>query len=87
MDYRTINPNQKPTMFGTKASGTPTVGRIGYDITVNVQDADETQTWAAFRMQKYLYSAEATKTLLDSYLRLVKAFASSFEVNVDSVPL
>ena len=87
MDYRPINPNQKPAMFGTKASGTPTVGRTGYDITVDVQEADGTQTWVAFRMQKYLYSAEATKTLLDSYMRLVKGFASNFDVNVDSVPL
>ena len=87
MDYRPINPNQAPTMFGTKASGTPTVGRTGYDITLDVQEADGTQTWIAFRMQKYLYSAEATRTLLDSYLRLVKGFASNFDVNVDSVPL
>lgn len=87
MDYRPVNPNQKPTMFGTKASGTPIVGRTGYDITLDVQEADGTQTWVAFRMQKYLYSAEATKKLLDSYMRLVKGFASNFDVNVDSVPL
>ena len=87
MDYRPTNPNQKPTMFGTKASGTPTVGRTGYDITLDVQDTDGTQIWVAFRMQKYLYSAEATRTLLDSYMRLVKGFASNFEVNVDSIPL
>ena len=87
MDYRPINPNQKPAMFGTKASGTPTVGRTGYDITVDIQDADGPQIWVALRMQKYLYSAEATKMLLDSYVRQVKGFASSFDANVDSVPL
>lgn len=87
MDYRPINPNQKPAMFGTKASGTPTVGRTGYDITLDVQEADGTQTWVAFRMQKYLYSAEATQMLLNSYMKLVKAFASNFDVNVDTVPL
>ena len=87
MDYRPINPNQKPAMFGTKASGTPTVGRTGYDITVDVQETDGTQIWVAFRMQKYLYSAEATRMLLDSYMRLVRGFASNFDVNVDSVPL
>ena len=74
-------------MFGTKASGTPTVGRTSYYITLDVQETDGTQTWVAFRMQKYLYSVEATKTLLDSYIRLVKGFASNFDVNVNSVPL
>ena len=87
MDYRPVNPNQKPTMFGTKASGTPTVGRTAYDITLDVQDADGTQMWVAFRLQKYLYSAEATRTLLDSYMRLVKGFASNLDAKVDSVPL
>ena len=87
MDYRPLNPNQEPTMFGTRASGTPTVGRTGYDITLDVQEEEGTQIWVALRMQKYLYSAEATKKLLDSYMRLVRGFAANFEVNVDSVPL
>ena len=37
--------------------------------------------------QKYLYSADATQKLFDSYMRLVKGFASNFELQVDSVSL
>ena len=83
MDYRPVNPNRKSAMFGTKASGTPTVGRTGYDDTLDVQEADGTQTWVAFRVQKYLCSAEATETALDSYIRLVKGFASNSDVDVN----
>lgn len=87
MDYRPFNPDYRPTMFGGEASGTPTVGRTGYDLTLDVEEIDGTDIRVSFRTQKYLYSASSTRRLFDSYMRLVKAFATSFETHVHSVPL
>ncbi|ORY13581.1 hypothetical protein BCR34DRAFT_599754 [Clohesyomyces aquaticus] len=87
MDYRPFRPDYMPTMFGGEASGTQTVGRNGYDLTLDVNEINGTDVRISFRTQKYLYSASATKTLFDSYMRLVKAFAVNFELPVDSVSL
>ncbi|KAF2268091.1 hypothetical protein CC78DRAFT_565861 [Lojkania enalia] len=87
MDYRPFRPDYMPTMFGGEATGTQTVGRTGYDLTLDVNEINGTDIRVSFRTQKYLYSASATRTLFDSYLRLVKAFAINFELNVDTVPL
>lgn len=38
-------------------------------------------------MQRYLYSKPATEMLFNSYVRLVKAFATNFDTKVDQVPL
>ncbi len=87
MDYRPFNPDYRPTMFGGEASGTPTVGRTGYDLTLDVEEVNGTDIRVSFRTQKYLYSANSTQTLFDSYMRLVKSFAANFDMHVDSVPL
>jgi hybrid polyketide synthase/nonribosomal peptide synthetase ACE1 len=87
MDYRPFRPDYMPTMFGGEASGDQTVGRNGYDLTLDVNEIDGSETRVSFRTQKYLYSAEATQALFDSYMRLVKSFASDFEVPISSVPL
>ncbi|KAE8150730.1 hypothetical protein BDV25DRAFT_139560 [Aspergillus avenaceus] len=87
MDYRPFKPDYMPKMFGSEASGTPTVGRNGYDLTLDVNEVNGTEIRVSFRTQNYLYSAESTQMLFDSYMRLVTAFASSFDTSVDSVPL
>ncbi|KAF5861957.1 hypothetical protein ETB97_012280 [Aspergillus alliaceus] len=87
MDYRPFKPDYMPKMFGSEASGTPTVGRNGYDLTLDVNEVNGSEIRVSFRTQKYLYSAESTQMLFDSYMRLVTAFASNFDTSVDSVPL
>lgn len=87
MDYRPVQSEYMPTVFGTEASGIPTVGRTGYDLTLDVNETTDTDIRVSFRTQKYLYSADATQMLFDSYMRLVKAFAASFDTPVDSAPL
>lgn len=87
MDYRPFRPDYMPTMFGGEASGEQTVGRNGYDLTLDVNEIDGSETRISFRTQKYLYSAEATHALFDSYMRLVKSFANDFEAPVNSVSL
>lgn len=87
MDYRPFRPDYMPTMFGGEADGHQTVGRTGYDLTLDVNEMNGTDIRVSFRTQKYLYSADATKMLFESYMRLVKAFASNFNLAVDSAPL
>jgi hybrid polyketide synthase/nonribosomal peptide synthetase ACE1 len=87
MDYRPFRPDYMPTMFGGEASGDQTVGRNGYDLTLDVNEIDGSETRVSFRTQAYLYSADATQALFDSYMRLVKGLAKNFEVPADSVPL
>lgn len=87
MDYRPFNPKYKPTMFGAEASGTPTVGRNGYDLTLDINEINGTEIRVSLRTQKYLYSAESNKMLFESYMRLVTAFGTNFELPVDSVQL
>lgn len=87
MDYRPFRPDYMPTMFGGEASGEQTVGRNGYDLTLDVNEIDGSETRVSFRTQKYLYSAHATQTLFESYMRLVRSFANDFEVPIGSVSL
>ena len=87
MDYRPFKPDYMPTMFGAEANGAPTVGRTGYDLTLDVNEMNGTDIRVSFRTQKYLYSAESTQMLFESYMRLVKTFAANFDMHVDSVPL
>ncbi|KAL8764126.1 MAG: hypothetical protein Q9184_000268 [Pyrenodesmia sp. 2 TL-2023] len=87
MDYRPVKSEYMPTVFGAEASGKPTVGRTGYDLTLDVSETNDAEIRVSFRTQKYLYSADATQMLFDSYMRLVKTFAASFDTPVDSAPL
>ncbi|KAL8900612.1 MAG: hypothetical protein Q9207_005617 [Kuettlingeria erythrocarpa] len=87
MDYRPVKSEYMPTVFGGEASGTPTVGRTGYDLTLDVSETNDIDICVSFRTQKYLYSADATQMLFDSYMRLVKTFAASFDAKVESAPL
>ncbi|KAF2820849.1 hypothetical protein CC86DRAFT_360096 [Ophiobolus disseminans] len=87
LDFRPFRPEHMPTMFGGEASGDQTVGRNGYDLTLDVNEIDGSETRVSFRTQKYLYSADATQALFDSYMRLVRSFADDFEVPVGSVSL
>lgn len=87
MDYRPIKPGNRPTLFGSEANGTQTVGRNGYDLTLDITELDDSEPRISFRTQKYLYSEQATQMLFDSYMRLVRAFAAKFDSPVDSVPL
>ncbi|KAL8919690.1 MAG: hypothetical protein Q9208_006643 [Pyrenodesmia sp. 3 TL-2023] len=76
-----------PTVFGAKTSGIPTLGRTGYNLTVDISKVKDTDIRVSIRTQKYLYSVDATKLLFDNYMRLVKTFAASFDTRVDSAPL
>jgi hybrid polyketide synthase/nonribosomal peptide synthetase ACE1 len=87
MGYRPINLGNKPTLFGSEVNGTQTVGRNGYDLTLGITELDDSEPRLSFRTQKCLYSAESTRLLFGSYMRLVRAFAATFDVPVDSVPL
>ncbi|KAI4086542.1 MAG: hypothetical protein LQ344_007466 [Seirophora lacunosa] len=87
MDYRSVKSEYMPTVFGGEVVGTPTVGRTGYDLTLDVGETNDTDIRVSFRTQKYLYSADATQMLFDSYMSLVKTFAASFDIPVDSAPL
>ncbi|RYO86086.1 hypothetical protein DL764_009059 [Monosporascus ibericus] len=87
MDYRPIKPGNRPTLFGSEANGTQTVGRNGYDLTLDITELDDSEPRISFRTQKYLYSAESTQKLFESYMRLVRAFAAKFDAPVESVPL
>lgn len=87
MDYRPFKPDYMPTMFGVEASGTPTLGCTGYDLTLDVNEMNGTEIRVSFRTQKYLYSAHSTQMLFESYMRLVKLFAANFDKHVDSAPL
>ncbi|KAI3401844.1 hypothetical protein diail_8222 [Diaporthe ilicicola] len=86
MDYRQINAEQ-PKLLGGEAVGTHSVGRNGYDLVVDVNEVAGTSMHVTFRMQRYLYSRPATKMLFNSYMRLVRAFATNFDTKVDQVPL
>ena len=85
MDYRPFRTDYKPSMFGAETSGTASVGRTGYDITLEVDEVDSSDIQVKFRTQSYLYSAKSTKILFESFMRLVKSFAANFETKV-SVP-
>ena len=85
MDYRPFRTDYKPSMFGAETSGTASVGRTGYDITLEVDEVNSSDIQVNFRAQSYLYSAKSTKILFESFMRLVKAFAANFETKV-SVP-
>lgn len=86
MDYRQINAEQ-PKLLGGEAVGTHSVGRNGYDLVVDINEVAGKSMHVTFRMQRYLYSKSATEMLFASYMRLVKAFATSFDTKVDEVPL
>ncbi|KAI1495559.1 hypothetical protein F5X99DRAFT_415001 [Biscogniauxia marginata] len=87
MDYRPFTLDAKPKIFGGEVTGSQNVGRNGYDLTLDVNEVGGSEIRVSFRTQKYLYPAESTQLLFDSYIRLVKAFAASFDVKVDSIPL
>ncbi|KAI1632403.1 hypothetical protein F4809DRAFT_656376 [Biscogniauxia mediterranea] len=87
MDYRPFTMDTKPKMFGGEVTGSQSVGRNGYDLTLDVNEVTGSDIRVSFRTQKYLYSAEATQLLFDSYIRLVNAFATSFDTKIESVPL
>ncbi|KAH9905503.1 hypothetical protein F4778DRAFT_803016 [Xylariomycetidae sp. FL2044] len=87
MDYRPIKPGNRPTLFGSEANGTQTVGRNGYDLTLDITELDDSEPRISFRTQKYLYSSRATKMLFESYMRLVTAFAANISAPTDSTPL
>ncbi|KAK8879233.1 hybrid NRPS/PKS enzyme [Apiospora arundinis] len=87
MDYRPIKPGNRPTLFGSEANGTQTVGRNGYDLTLDITELDDSEPRISFRTQKYLYSDRANTLLFESYMKMVRAFAAKFETPVDSVPL
>ncbi len=87
MDYRPIKPGNRPTLFGSEANGTQTVGRNAYDLTLDITELDDSEPRVSFRTQKYMYSDKSTQMLFDSYMRLVRAFATKFASSVDSVPL
>ena len=76
MDYRPFQPGYRPTLFGGEVSGAATVGKNGYDLTLDVNEVDRNDIRVALRLQKYLYSQESTQVLFDSYMRLVKTFAA-----------
>ncbi|KUI61972.1 Polyketide synthase-nonribosomal peptide synthetase [Cytospora mali] len=86
MDYRQINAEQ-PKLLGGEAVGTHSVGRNGYDLVVDVNEVAGSSMHVTFRMQKYLYSKPATELLFNSYMRLVRSFATNFDTKVDQVPL
>lgn len=87
MDYRPIKPGNRPTLFGSEANGTQTVGRNGYDLTLDITELDDSEPRISFRTQKYLYSDRANTLLFESYMKMVRAFAAKFETPVESVPL
>lgn len=87
MDYRPLQPGYRPTLFGGEVSGSATVGKNGYDLTLDVNEVDRNDIHVALRVQKYLYSQEATQVLFDSYMRLIKTFAADFNGPVSSAAL
>jgi hybrid polyketide synthase/nonribosomal peptide synthetase ACE1 len=87
MDYRPFQPDYRPTLFGGEVSGTATVGKNGYDLTLDVNEVDRNDIRVALRLQKYLYSQESTQVLFDSYMRLVKTFAADSNSPVSSAAL
>ncbi|KAI0484820.1 hypothetical protein GGR56DRAFT_680577 [Xylariaceae sp. FL0804] len=87
MDYRPFTMDAKPKMFGGEVTGSQSVGRNGYDLTLDVNEVAGSEIRVSFRTQKYLYSKDSTQLLFDSYIRLVKAFAASFDTPVNDVPM
>lgn len=87
MDYRPFQTGYKPTLFGGEVTGSATVGKNGYDLTLDVNEIDRNDIRVALRLQKYLYSQESTQVLFDSYMRLVKTFAADATCPVSSAAL
>jgi hybrid polyketide synthase/nonribosomal peptide synthetase ACE1 len=87
MDYRPFQTGYKPTLFGGEVTGRATVGKNGYDLTLDVNEIDRNDIRVALRLQKYLYSQESTQVLFDSYMRLIKAFAADASCPVSSAAL
>ena len=87
MDYRPFQTGYQPTLFGGEVTGSATVGKNGYDLTLDVNEIDRNDIRVALRLQKYLYSQESTQTLFDSYMRLVKTFAADSTCPVSSAAL
>ncbi|EME40768.1 hybrid polyketide synthetase [Dothistroma septosporum NZE10] len=87
MDYKMFQPGYRPKLFGAEVYGAANPGKNGYDLTLEIVEADRNEIHVALRMQKHLYSSSATQRLLDSYMQLVKAFAANFDSPVSSVGL
>lgn len=86
MDYRQLAV-KSPKMLGAQADGVASTGRTAYDLTLDVNEVSGDEIKIAFRTQKYLYSQTSTDILFKSYVRLVKEFASSFDVAPSKVQL
>ncbi len=86
MDYRQLAV-KSPKMLGAQADGVASTGRTAYDLTLDVNEVSGEEIKVAFRTQKYLYSQTSTDILFKSYTRLVKEFASSFDVPPSKVQL
>lgn len=86
MDYRQLAV-KSPKMLGAQADGVASTGRTAYDLTLDVNEVSGDEIKIAFRTQKYLYSQTSTEILFKSYIRLVKEFASSFDVAPSKVQL
>ncbi|THC94049.1 hypothetical protein EYZ11_006458 [Aspergillus tanneri] len=86
MDYRQIAV-QSPKMLGTKADATASPGRTAYDLILDVRDIAAGEMTVSFRGQQSLYSQTATRLLFESYMRLVRFFASNPSAIISTAPL
>ena len=86
IDYRQFS-GKAPSVLGKEAVSESVVGRTAYDLVLDINDITDNDLHVTMRCQQYLYSKKTSQMLLDSYVRLLKLFASGRRVNIDKVPV
>jgi len=86
IDYRQLGREVKSSL-GALSEGVGSVGRTGYDIVLDINDKPGENFKVSMRCQKALYSKEATNTIFDSFVRLLKVFSNPTKISPSTVQL
>ena len=86
IDYRALKREGKSSL-GELSEGVGSVGRTGYDIVLDINDKLGDNFKVSMRCQKSLYSKEATNTIFDSFIRLLKVFSNPTKISPSTVQL
>lgn len=86
LNYRQILP-QRNTTLDLEIDGTLVVGRSAFDLSVDIMETPGSGLTIHFRSQKALYSRDATKILLDSYVHMLKSFAANSSLDPSKATL
>lgn len=73
--------------LGELSEGVGSVGRTGYDIVLDIHDQPGENFKVSMRCQKALYSKDATNTIFDSFVRLLKVFSNPTKISPSTVQL